>query len=111
PQLMPANLADPAFLDRFAREAQRFLEHELTIKRYLNADPRFIALCHWNANIDNAWFWRNAGGELEAGLLDWGSVSQMNVAQSIFGALCALETDLWDEHLDALIGVFADEYH
>lgn len=110
PQLMPANIADPAFLAGFAREAQGFLEHELAIKRFLNADADFIALCHWNANIDNAWFWRDAGGELEAGLLDWGSVSQMNVAQSIFGALCAVETDLWNAHRDTLVAAFADEY-
>jgi hypothetical protein len=110
PQLVPSNISSPAFLARLAREAQGFLAHELAIKRHLNASPEFIALCHWNANIDNAWFWRNSDGELEAGLLDWGSVSQMNVAQSIFGVLCAVEIDFWNAHRDALIAFFAEEY-
>lgn len=110
PGLIPRKLASPEFLKRFSREAQDFLEHEMPIKRYLNQDADFVALCHWNANIDNAWFWRGAGGELEAGLLDWGSVSQMNVAQSIFGALCAVETGFWNDHKNKLVTVFADEY-
>ena len=29
-----------------------------------------IALCHWNANIDNAWFWREPDGALRCGLID-----------------------------------------
>lgn len=110
PQLLPAELRAPAFLARFGAEAQAFLQHEVAIKTWLNADARNIALCHWNANIDNAWFWRDAGGELQAGLLDWGSVSQMNVAQSIYGALCAVETGFWNAHVDALVAGFAEEY-
>src|SRR3546814_6617522 len=50
----------PEFITRFEQEAQRFLEHETAIKCFLHADPKFIALCHWNAHIDNAWFWRDA---------------------------------------------------
>lgn len=110
PRLLPPEIASADFLARFAQEAQELLRGECAVKRYLNADPDFIALCHWNGNVDNAWFWRNAEGEVEAGLLDWGSVSQMNVAQSLFGALCAVEVPFWSAHKDALIETFADEY-
>jgi hypothetical protein len=123
PHLLPGHIADPEFLDRFALEAPPFLAREREIKRYLNSRPEFIALCHWNANVDNAWFRRSpdagagagldAGPEaagLEAGLLDWGSVGQMNVAQGIFGVLCATETGIWDAHAHELIDLFAAEY-
>jgi hypothetical protein len=110
PQLLPANVVSPAFLSRFAEDAVRYLQHELSIKRFLHNKPEFIALCHWNANIDNGWFWRNADGVLECGLLDWGRVNQMSVAQAIFGSLCAAETDLWDKHLDELLTLFANEF-
>lgn len=110
PQLLSPRVASAPFLTRLATQAQGYLRHELAIKRFLNSRAEFVALCHWNANIDNAWFWRNASGELQAGLLDWGSVSQMNVAQSIFGALCAVEIDFWNAHCDHLILVFAEEY-
>ena len=49
---------------RLERDAVRFLRHEATIKRFLHADRDFIALCHYNANIDNAWFWRDRSGAL-----------------------------------------------
>lgn len=110
PKLLPEHISDPAFLDRFAAEAPPFLAHEREIKGYLNSRPEFIALCHWNANVDNAWFRRLPDGGLEAGLLDWGSVGQMNVAQGIYGVLCATETDMWDTHAHELVDHFAAEY-
>src|SRR3546814_14556225 len=45
PQLFPAHIATPEFITRFEQEAQRFLQHETTIKRFLHAAPKFIALC------------------------------------------------------------------
>ena len=75
----------------------------------MHSQPDFIALCHWNANVDNAWFWRNAQGELECGLIDWGRVGQMNVALALFGALSAAEIELWNEHLTELLTLFATE--
>ena len=85
PQLLPANIRSADFLARFVAEAPRFAEHEVAIKQFLNSKPELIALCHWNAHIDNAWFWRNARGEMECGLMDWGNVSQMNVAMAPVG--------------------------
>lgn len=110
PGLLPENIRSKAFLDGFSRDAMRFLGQELPIKRFLNANADFIALNHWNANIDNAWFRRNAEGELEAGLLDWGSVGQMNVAQAVYGVLCACETDFWNARKGELLALFVTEY-
>jgi hypothetical protein len=67
-----------------------------------------VALCHWNANVDNAWFWRDADG-LRCGLLDWGCVGQMNMGMAIWGAMSGAETDLWDWHFDELLGLFVAE--
>jgi hypothetical protein len=108
PQLFPANLTTPEFADCFARTSQRFLQHDAAIRRFLYADPRFVALAHWNTHIDNAWFWRDEGGVLQAGLLDWGMVRQMNVATALWGGLSG--ADLWvlDEHLDQLLALFAE---
>ena len=110
PQLLPANIASPDFAATLARAAPRFLEHELAIKQYLYGQPDFIALCHWNANVDNAWFWRNAEGALECGLLDWGRVSQMNVALALFGGWSAAEIDIWNNRLDELLTLFVTEF-
>lgn len=110
PGLVPETLAAPAFIARLKEEAPRFLEHERAIKRFLYADPDFIALCHWNANVDNAWFWRDEGGELQCGLMDWGRVGRMNVALALWGAFSAAEPAMLEEHLDALLALFVAEY-
>jgi hypothetical protein len=65
----------------------------------------------WNANIDNAWFWRDGPGDLHCGLMDWGCVSQMNLGMAIWGALSGAETDLWVQHLDELLQLFVAEVH
>lgn len=111
PQLFPENIAAPDFIACLSQDVARFAEHELAIRRYLHGRPEFIALCHWNANIDNAWFWRNAQGALEAGLLDWAQVGQMSVAASLYGALSGCDIDIWDAHMDQLVGLFAEEFH
>lgn len=108
PQLVPSSLT-PAFFARMGRDAGRFLQHEATIKRFLQADRDFIALCHWNANIDNAWFWRDAAGTMHCGLMDWGRVRQMNVAYALWGALSAAHQELWDDHFDELLDLFVTE--
>lgn len=108
PDLLPERARDPAFLRRLAAEAPLLLAREEDVWADLAARPDYIALCHWNANVDNAWFYRAADGELACGLMDWGCVGRMNVAMAIWGALCAAETTLWDAHFDDLLEVFAD---
>lgn len=111
PNLLPANVVAPAFIARLSDLAPRFLAAEADIKTFLNANRAHIALCHWNANIDNAYFWRNEAGALQCGLMDWGRVGQMNVALALWGALSAAEIDLWDQHFDELLAIFIREYH
>jgi hypothetical protein len=109
PQLFPPEVGSAAFLEKFASEAPLVLEHEMTIRAYLNHKPDYIALCHWNMNLDNAWFWRDADGTLQAGLLDWGSVAQMNLAQGFYGMTCAAETGFMNAHKRGLMQMFVKE--
>lgn len=109
PGLVPANVRSPEFLARLRDDAPRVARHEHTVARRLAADTDYVALCHWNANIDNAWFWRERGGVLRCGLLDWGCVGQMNLGMAIWGAMSGAETDMWDRHFDELLHVFVAE--
>ena len=110
PQLLPADIRAGPFIARLSDEVARFPEQEAAIMRFLCSDPALVALCHWNANIDNAWFQRDARGDLECGLLDWGCASQMNVAMALWGSLSAAELSVWD-HLDELLTLFVTELH
>ncbi|MGE2688960.1 hypothetical protein [Mycolicibacterium pulveris] len=106
PSLLPDDLRDPKFVARLRNEVTAFPESEATIWRHLAEDPDYVALCHWNANVDNAWFWRRPDGHLECGLLDWGCVGQMNLAMVLWGAMCSAETEMWNQHFDALLDGF-----
>lgn len=110
PQLFPANIRSEAFIDRLRDEAPQFQALLEAAHNILLSQPDMIALCHWNAHVDNAWFWRNAEGELECGLMDWGNVSQMNIAMALWGCLSAAEPEIWNDHLDDLLDLFAAEF-
>ncbi|WP_041783065.1 hypothetical protein [Mycolicibacterium chubuense] len=109
PGLFPADVRSGEFLARLGAEAPALIAHEPGIWRHLAGAGDHIALCHWNANVDNAWFWRAPDGGLRCGLMDWGCVSQMNVAMAIWGALSAAESSLWEAHLDELLQLFCAE--
>jgi hypothetical protein len=111
PGLLPANVGSPEFLARLGEDVLRVAHHEHTIARQLAADSDYVALCHWNANIDNAWFWHDAEDVLCCGLMDWGCVSQMNMGMAIWGAMSGAETDVWNQHLDELLHLFVAEAH
>lgn len=110
PQLLPEEIRTPAFIDQLERDALRIRAAEATIQRYLLDNPDLIALCHWNAHIDNAWFWRDAGGEFRCGLMDWGRVGQITMGAALWGCLSAAHHDVWDDHLDELLELFVREY-
>ena len=111
PQLLPAEVRSLQFIERMQREALRIREHEATIQRFLKGNPDLIALCHWNAHIDNAWFWRDSQGALHCGLIDWGRVNQITIGAALWGCLSAAHHDIWEYHLDELLALFSKEYH
>lgn len=110
PGLLPATVRAPALLAKLRDEVAAIPTLTSRIHRDLQDDTAAIGLCHWNANIDNAWFWRNPGGDLRCGLMDWGCASRMHVAMAIWGALSGADTSLWPS-LDELLGWFAAEFH
>lgn len=110
PQLFPESIRDTSFLERFGREAPRFQSLLAEAQALLQSNEDMIALCHWNAHVDNAWFWTDDNGELQCGLMDWGNVSQMNVAMALWGCLSAAELSIWDDHLDELLLLFKTEF-
>ncbi|OBH98610.1 hypothetical protein [Mycobacterium sp. E2733] len=109
PGLLPA--CSPELIARMRADVPRFARHEHTVAGLLADDSDYVALCHWNANIDNAWFWRDADDGLRCGLMDWGCASQMNLGMAIWGAMSGAETDVWDSYLDELLQLFVTEFH
>lgn len=109
PGLLPANIVSAQFLSRLRDDVAVIAGRVDALWRRLGADADYVALCHWNANVDNAWFWRS-GGQLECGLLDWGCVGEMNLAMAIWGSVCSAETAMWDDHFATLVEHFIAAY-
>ncbi len=70
----------------------------------------YTGLCHPNLNIDNAWYWRNGAGELQAGLIDWGGAGQMSIAQAFCGMLMMPDPYMYLELRDDVMATFIAEY-
>ncbi|BDX31081.1 hypothetical protein TUM20985_16280 [Mycobacterium antarcticum] len=111
PGLLPANVRSPAFLARLRGEIPLLSDAEGDVWQSMRAQTDLVGLCHWNANVDNAWFWRDDEGTLQCGLMDWGCAGQMHAAMAIWGAMSGAETDMWDDGLDGLLDHFAAEFH
>jgi len=110
PKLFPENVRAPAFREQFIRDIPDLLAAEERIREMLYGNPEFIAFAHWNANIDNCWFWRDAAGALQCGFMDWANAGQISVAQAVSGAISGAEPAIWNEHLDELLTMFIEEY-
>jgi len=109
PQLFPDNVRDPAFQAQFIADLLDVAAREGRVRELLYGNPDRIAIAHWNANIDNCWFWRDAHGELQCGFMDWANVGPICLAQSVSGALSGAEPWVWKDHLDPLLSVYIDE--
>jgi hypothetical protein len=109
PQLLPEAIRAPEFIARLDRDIGPFLQHEAALKRFLHSNRDFIALCHWNANLDNAFFWREAG-ELRCGFIDWGRVGQLNLVAALFGCLFTATVETLETRLDDLLSHFIEAY-
>jgi hypothetical protein len=110
PKLFPENVRAPALREQFIRDIPDVVAAEDRIREVLYGNSDFIAFAHWNANIDNCWFWRDAVGALQCGFVDWANAGQISVSQSVSGAISGAEPFIWNEHLDELLTVFIEEY-
>lgn len=110
PQLLPPELRAPEFYDRVLRDVLRIGENRDRLAAYLLGNRDLIALCHWNAHIDNAWFWRDDRQVLHCGLLDWGGVAQITFGSALWGCLSAAHAGMLENDLDALLMLFLQEY-
>lgn len=99
-----------AFLAALPEVGTAIAAGEREVWRLLEADHDYLALCHWSANVDNAWFFTDRRGALQCGLLDWGRAGRMHVSMALWRTLSAAESTLWDRHLDQLLESFATEF-
>jgi hypothetical protein len=108
PQLLPASIRSEAFIAQLLKEAPRSVENADVLRAAMqDGAGGLFAFCHWNANIDNAWYWRDESGDLACGLMDWGNVGVMNMVTAISSCLVFAEPDFVIENLDHFFALFS----
>jgi hypothetical protein len=110
PQLFPAGATTAEFLKQWREDLLFGLANKDTVVTYLHAEVDYTGLCHPNLNIDNAWYWRDASGALQVGLIDWGGAGQMSIAQAICGMLMMPDPDMYLELRRDVMATFIAEY-
>jgi hypothetical protein len=110
PHLLPEAVNTAEFRETLRLDAYTIRRNEAPIQRFLTSDPRMVALCHWNAHVDNCIFRRGDDGGIECGFIDWGRVGQITFGSILWGGLSAAHHDIWDHHLDELLILFLAEY-
>jgi hypothetical protein len=111
PQLLPASIRSDAFVEQMMEAAPRSVENADALRAALKDSAQgLFAFCHWNANIDNAWFWRDDNGNLACGLLDWGNVGQLNMVTALSSCLVFAESEFLIDNLGHFFELFSKEF-
>mmetsp|Transcript_113697 Transcript_113697/g.196458 ORF Transcript_113697/g.196458 Transcript_113697/m.196458 type:complete len:652 (-) Transcript_113697:145-2100(-) len=109
--VFPAGLTDPAFMEAMSNFIEDGFAYLDDVKGYSCLWPEQVGLTHSNLNCDNAFYWRDADGKLDCGLIDFGGLCPMNVAQGFSGGFTGAEGWMQDEWDVAVLKVFKDEYY
>lgn len=110
PHLFIATATEPAFLRQWRDDVLFGLAHNDAVVAYLHANVDYTGLCHSNLNVDNAWYWRDASGALQVGLLDWGGMGQMSIAQALSSMLMMPDPERYSGLVRMVIATFVSEY-
>ncbi len=110
PRLFPESVRAPQLREQFIGDIPAVVAAQERARELLFGNPDMVAFGHWNANIDNCYFWRDPGGELHAGYIDWANVGPMSAAQSVNGVISGADASIWSEHLDELLTLYIDAF-
>ena len=86
-----ASVSSAAYQKQFAEEIADVSGSRGTISRYLYSDADYIGYAHPNANIDNAYWWRDDAGQLQCGLIDFGGYCCTTVTGLLAAGLFSAE--------------------
>lgn len=111
PQIWPDSVKSAQFWRLLKMFGPMFQKHGAAFQQYLYSNPLYVGFSHQNGNTDNAYFYRDSGGVLECGILDWGSAGHMAYASEFMGAFGSCLAEMLAEYDDLLIRAFADAYH
>mmetsp|Transcript_46658 Transcript_46658/g.137858 ORF Transcript_46658/g.137858 Transcript_46658/m.137858 type:complete len:614 (+) Transcript_46658:87-1928(+) len=108
--LYPSYCSDPAFIQKFRTTMMTMAAYSAELNFWKNSNPDYVALTHQNLNVDNAYFWRNAEGQLELGVFDWGNLGASGVGHKMWWWVYCSDFEVFQANLDRWIEAFAAAY-
>lgn len=106
----PKEYTTSASLEQFFREAREMSKYVAEMGFFTQMVPEYFSLMHPNAQLDNAFYWRDENGQCQAGLLDFGSCMHMALPSALAGGWMGAEPDMLDEHERKLSDFFVQEF-
>ncbi len=94
PQLFPPDVSSPAYLRDFREQFVHLMSFSSKIAARLSSDPDYVAFAHPNLNIDNAFWWRDERGGLDAGVIDWAAFGCREAGAALDMCLFACDHEL-----------------
>jgi hypothetical protein len=110
PHCFPKDLVEKSYLDKYKKECDEMASYCAEMTFYFQIMPEYTTLAHPNAQVDNAFYWRDEAAAMQCGLLDWDGATQIPMPQCLGNAWMGAESDMMDEHEEKLIKLFLDEY-
>jgi len=107
PAIYP-ELQDRKYLKQWYMEAMEVAYYTWEIRLFNSLEASYMAMLHGNLAADNAWYWRNEEGTLEAGLLDFGGASHVNIASNFTMSWIMGEPAMLKDHWQDLLRAFVD---
>merc|ERR1711862_585064 len=98
------------YIDKFVAEASEMSSYCNEMDFYMYSIPEYFALVHPNAQVDNAFYWKDMAGGVQCGLLDWGGVNLGNIPTCLGNGWMGAEPEVMEEHEDQLVKLFVAEY-
>ncbi|CAJ1386173.1 unnamed protein product [Effrenium voratum] len=108
--LFPAVCSTPAFLQKYKKILAISNAYTAEMNWWCNRNPDYIAWSHGNLNVDNVFFFRDADGKLDLGVLDWGGARTDSMGWKLWWWLYCCEYDFLNANLDAMLDCFIKEY-
>jgi len=109
--LYPDYVTGEAFQAKFKRAMMTRNAYHAEITYWKNShNPDYVALGHQNLNADNAYFWRDADGNLDCGVYDWGGFGSSCLGHKIYWMFNCADFDQVQENLSDYMDAFITAY-